>query len=483
MMRIKRTLLAAGALLAGSALQAQSAERSTWSGIFTDAQAERGRAAYATNCAACHGATLGGTGEAPGLNGGEFLATWNGLSVGDLFDRIRTTMPFDRPGMLSREVYADTLAFLLKTNGFPSGQAELSGRSEMLAAIPFVTARPSAAREVGAAFQRVALLIDQGPSAAEPDPNTYPNPYRTIENYLQLPPGRTMGSSSSVAVDKAGHIWVVDRCGVNNCAGSPLDPVMEFAPDGKFLRAWGAGRFLFPHGLFIDRNDDLWIVDGHAESGKGYQIFKTDHSGKVLLTLGKPGVAGSGPGEFNEPNAVLVAPNGNIFVSEGHTATKTNARIQKFDRTGKFLAQWGTHGAAPGELEVPHTMAMDSHGRLFVGDRWNDRVQIYDQNGTLLDSWKQFGRPSGIYIDKNDRLYVADSESRVPQGYGYHPGWRRGIRVGSARTGKVEAFIPDTFATPDASSTSGAEGIWADNKGVIYGAQVQQKAIVRYVRQ
>ena len=491
--------LGAAALGAGTALRAQDG-KTTWSGIYTAAQADRGQAAYVQNCAACHGATLGGTGEAPPIAGAEFVATWNGLSLGELYDRIRTTMPFDRPGQLSRDSYADVLAFVLKYNGFPAGGAELDKRSEMLAAVRIVADKPagSAAAPSAIRFQPHAVaaphlvpatltfyrdVADRGAVAATaPDPNGYPNPYRTMENYLQLPPGRTMGSSSAVAVDKAGHIWAIDRCGVNNCAGSPLDPVMEFAPDGTFLRAWGAGRFLFPHGLFIDRNDDLWIVDGHADAGKGYQIVKTDHAGKVLLTLGKPGATGSGDGEFNEPNAVLVAPDGSIFVSEGHTAYKTSARIQKFDRNGRYLMQFGMHGAGPGQLEVPHTLAMDSRGRLFVGDRWNSRIQIYDQKGKLLDSWAQFGRPSGVYIDRHDILYVGDSESREAEGYGHNPGVKRGIRVGSARTGKVSYFIPDNYATPEKSATSGAEGIWADEKGVIYGAQVQQRAIMRYVK-
>ena len=496
-------LLGAAAFGAGAALRAQGADKTTWSGIYTAAQADRGQAAYGQNCAACHGATLGGTGEAPPIAGSEFAANWNGLSVGELYDRIRTTMPFDRPGQLSRDTYADVLAYVLKYNGFPAGQTELDKRSEVLAAMKFVATKPAAAAALpsplslaamaqhpaaGARMTPAALTVwrdvaEQGGGGAGPGINGYPSPYRTVENYLQLPPGRTMGSSSSVAVDRAGHIWLVDRCGANNCAGSPLDPVMEFAPDGKFLRAWGAGMFLFPHGLFIDRNDDLWIVDGHADGTRGYQIFKTDHAGKVLMTLGKPGATGSGDGEFNEPNAVLVAPNGTIFVSEGHTAYKTSARIQKFAADGKYLAQWGTHGTGAGQLEVPHTLAMDSKGRLFVGDRWNSRIQIYDQNGKLLDSWSQFGRPSGIYIDRNDVLYVGDSESRDAEGYGHNPGVKRGIRVGSARTGKVQSFIPDTFETPEKSATSGAEGIWADDHGVIYGAQVQQKAIVRYVKQ
>lgn len=498
--RLVTAAVAAAAILGGTAaLRAQGAARSTWSGIYTEAQAARGQAAYAQNCGTCHGAQLGGTGEAPPIAGSEFASNWNGLSVGELYDRIRTTMPFDRPGQLSRDTYADVLAYVLKSNGFPAGAQELDRRSEVLAAIAFTAAKPAVvtmSRDPAVArasmFRLASYTVPAAGSSmvamataatgATADSNGYPNPYQTIENYLQLPAGRTMGSTSAVAVDSKGHIWVADRCGVNSCADSPLDPVMEFAADGRFLKAFGGGMFLFPHGLYIDRNDHLWLTDGHAATGKGFQVFELDQSGKVLRTLGKPGVAGDGPDVFNEPNAVLVAPDGTIFVSDGHTANKGNARILKYDRSGTFVKQWGTHGAGPGELEVPHTLAMDSRGRLFVGDRWNNRIQIYDQDGKLLDSWEQFGRPSGIFIDKKDILYVTDSESREPQGYGYHPGWRRGIRVGSARTGVVTAFIPDTDPHPEKGATSGAEGIWADDKGVIYGAQVEQRAVVRYVR-
>lgn len=483
------------ALVGGAAaLRAEDALRSTWSGIYTEAQAGRGQAAYAQNCGSCHGAQLGGTGEAPAIAGSDFSANWNGLSVGELYDRIRTTMPMDRPGQLNRKTYADVLAYVLKSNGFPAGAQELDSRSEVLATISFTAAKPAgvAMRGTGrlpTGFQlasyTVPLASAAAATAAAPavDPNGYPNPYRAIENFLQLPPGRTMGSTSAVAVDSRGHIWVADRCGANSCADSPLDPIMEFTPDGRFVGAFGAGRFLFPHGLYIDRYDHLWLTDGHAAAGKGFQVIEIDRSGKVLRTLGKAGIAGDGPDAFNEPNAVLVAPDGSIFVADGHTANKGNARIIKFDRDGKFLKQWGTHGAGPGELDVPHTLAIDARGRLFVGDRWNNRVQIYDQDGALLDSWSQFGRPSGIFIDKKDQLYVADTESREPVGYGHHPGWQRGIRIGSARTGVVTAFIPDTDPHPEKGATSGAEGVWVDGNGVIYGAQVEQRAVVRYVRQ
>ena len=291
-----------------------------------------------------------------------------------------------------------------------------------------------------------------------------------------------MGSSSAVAVDSHGNVWVVDRCGANSCAGSSLDPVMKFDAHGKFLAAYGHGMFNFPHGVFIDRYDHLWITDNRAEGGKGAQVFEFDPGFKLMRTLGKAGVSAVGEDTFAEPNAVLAAPNGMIFVADGHTPNKDPARIVKFDANGKFVKAWGTRGPGAGQLEAPHALAMDSRGRLFVADRWNNRIVIYDQDGKVLDTWTQFGRPSGLFIDKNDVLYVADSESREPPGYGHHPGWKRGVRIGSAKTGRVDAFVPDTAPDPDKQATSGAEGITADGHGVVYGAQVLQKAVVRYTR-
>lgn len=314
-------------------------------------------------------------------------------------------------------------------------------------------------------------------------PNSQPNPYRTIRDFFKLPPGRTMGSSSSVAVDHKGNIWVADRCGANDCAGSKLDPVMEFDKNGKFVKAFGAGKFLFPHGITIDKDDHIWVVDGHVGGGIGDDVIAFDQNGKVLKILGKPGVSGSGHDTFHEPNAVLVAPNGDIFVADGHEpGPGHNARVVKLDPNGKFILQWGSHGTGPGQFEMPHSLAMDSEGRLFVADRGNNRVQIFDQNGKFIAAWSQFSRPSGVYVDAHDVLYVTDSESTDKKGYGYNPAFQRGMRVGSAKTGEVTAFIPDPdlgHANPD---TSAGEGVWADPDGVIYGAEVGPKAVIRYVK-
>jgi len=314
-------------------------------------------------------------------------------------------------------------------------------------------------------------------------PNSQPNPYRTVEHWYQLPEGRTMGSTSSVDIAPDGHIWVVDRCAANNCAGSDLAPIMEFDASGKLLRSMGAGMFLFPHSLIFDKEGNFWVTDGHGAEGKGQQAIKMNREGKVLMTLGKAGVPGDGEDTFNQPNSVAIAPNGDIFVSDGHSVGRGNARVIKFSKDGKFIKQWGGHGSGPGQFEMPHALAFDSRGRLFVADRGNNRIQIFDQDGKFLAEWKQFSRPSGLYIDKNDVIYVADSEStsaHTKSDYGYNPGWKRGIRVGNAKDGSVRAFIPDP--SDGTAVTSDAEGLAADAAGNIYGAEVGPRDVKKYVK-
>ena len=191
------------------------------------------------------------------------------------------------------------------------------------------------------------------------------------------------------------------------------------------------------------------------------------------MTLGKPGVSGDGPDTFNRPSDVLVAPNGDIFVADGHDAGGNN-RIVKLSSDGTFIRAWGSTGGEPGQFRDPHALAMDSQGRLFVGDRRNNRTQIFDQDGNYLATWTQFGRPSGLFIDENDVLYSADSESgaRIENDVPRHPGWKRGIRIGSAIDGLVTAFIPDPEPDQDNAGTSAAEGVAVDAQGNVYGAEV-----------
>jgi len=310
------------------------------------------------------------------------------------------------------------------------------------------------------------------------------NPYHPVSDWAQLPSGRTWGATSAVDIDPDGRsIWVAERCGANSCVSSDLPAVVKFDASGKAVTSFGGGMFAFPHGFHVDREGNVWVVDGiplgggAPTAGKGHTVEKFSPAGKVLLTLGKAGVPGSGPDTFNQPSDVVVGQNGDIFVADGHGGN-SNARIVKFSKDGKFIKEWGRRGSGPGEFDTPHAIAMDSRGRLFVGDRANNRIQSFDQDGKFLEEWKQFSRPSGIFIDRNDTIYVADSESNTKR----NPGWKRGIYIGSARDGKVHHLIPDPEPTPDKSATSGAEGVAADVDGNVYGAEVGPRMVRKYTK-
>lgn len=324
----------------------------------------------------------------------------------------------------------------------------------------------------------VLLVTSSGAAQNAPPVNNRPNPYALVRNWLQLPEGRTLGAVSGVDVDRDGSsIWIADRCGGNACADSTIAPILKFDAQGRLVKAFGAGLFAIPHGVHVDREGNIWVTDDSTTPvpGKGHQVIKFDPDGKVLLTLGKPGVPGTGPDTFNRPSDVVVAPNGDIFVADGHGGN-SNARIVKFSRDGRWLATWGMKGTGRGEFDTPHGLAMDSRGRLFVADLRNYRVQIFEQDGRFVDEWRQFGMPGGIFIDGRDTIYVADSLSS-PQ---TNAGWIRGIRIGNARDGVVSAFIPD--ATPEANPITAAEGVAVDAQGNIYGAVVPTPSLLRYVR-
>jgi hypothetical protein len=206
------------------------------------------------------------------------------------------------------------------------------------------------------------------------------------------------------------------------------------------------------------------------DNGKGHTVMKFNQDGKLLMTLGKPGVAGATQDTFNGPSDVLVAPNGDIFIADGHGGD-TNNRIVKFTRDGKYIKEWGRKGSGSGEFNVPHRLAMDAAGRLFVADRSNNRIQVFDQDGKYLLEWKQFGSPSGLFIDKNDILYVADNSPDER-----NPPYKSGIRIGSVKDGVVTAFILESV------EVNGLEAVAVDDAGNVYGGYTNTLNFRRWVK-
>ncbi|MBM64171.1 MAG: hypothetical protein CL484_14575 [Acidobacteria bacterium] len=328
------------------------------------------------------------------------------------------------------------------------------------------------------------------PEHANVEPvNHLPNPYQTQRDWGILPDGRNWGSVSAVNIDVDGvHVWAADRCGTNSCAESDVAPIVKLDPDGNVVQAIGAELFMWPHGIDVDRSGNVWIADAATvaavgpsptQSGRGHTVIKLSQEGEVLLTIGTPGESGDPPNHLTQPNDVLIAPNGDIFVAEGHGAQfldepgpEALSRISKFAPDGTFLGSWGSWGYTDGQFRAPHSLAMDTQGRLFVADRGNRRIQIFDQEGAHLDTWYQFSRISGLFIDDNDTLYAIDSESDE----NYNPGgWRKGLRIGSAQTGEVHYFIREHVSDrPSGMGGYGSmgEGVTADANGNIIAGEV-----------
>ncbi len=355
-------------------------------------------------------------------------------------------------------------------------------------------------RTAGMVVTTCALVVSAVLTIGAQAPNSQPNPYKApITDFFKLSGARQIGSTIAVDIDPDGRsVWIFERCGASantaagtpaasaarrasrqECEGSDLPPVLKFDQTGKQVRGFGAGVVIHPHGFHVDAKGNVWITDGASSTDKkrGHQVFKFSPTGELLLTLGRPGGGDglSGP-DFFQPSDVVTAPNGAIFVADGHGDGK-NGRIVKFSPDGHFVKAWGQKGTGPGEFAVPHGVAMDSRGRLFVADRENWRIEIFDQDGAFIAEWKQFGTPSGLFIDRNDTLYVADARSGdVREGVKVNPLFRKGIRIGSAKDGSVTGFVPD----PDPAGSQ--EGVAVDTVGNLYVAQSDKQAINRYVK-
>jgi sugar lactone lactonase YvrE len=325
----------------------------------------------------------------------------------------------------------------------------------------------------------LAATLSIGAAQTNAPRNDLPQPYHTTRDWGELPAGVTWAAVTAIEPAPDGTIYVIHRCFANSCANRSEAPILKYNAAGKLLASWGAKMFIFPHGATVDRDGNLWVTDARGEGSIGHQVFKFSPDGRVLMTLGKAGVSGSTPDLFDQPTDVLVAPNGDIFVTDSHRNGKNN-RVVRFTKDGKYIKEWGKKGSGRGAISEPHTIAMDSRGRLFVGDRENNRIQIFDQDGRYLDEWRQFGRPSGIFITKDDTIYVADSESGPDTGAHELTGIKKGIRIGSAKDGTVLAFIEDAEST--APDHSGAEGVAVDAQGNVYGGVVRRQMLERHVK-
>jgi len=312
--------------------------------------------------------------------------------------------------------------------------------------------------------------------------------YRAVYGWEKLPEGRKLGVVSGVFPDPDGeHIWVLSRCGGNGCAGSDVDPILKFDLEGNLIDSFGGGLTAWPHGFFLDHEGNLWVTEGAPAGdqrgeagialGMGHQVLKFSPEGEVLMRLGEAGVPGDDENHFNGPAGVAVARNGDIWVVDGHRGG--NNRMLRFAPDGTFLQEWGggidSASAEPGLFNDPHHIAFDSAGRIFVSDRGNNRLQIFYSQGNFIELWTQFSRPSGIYIDANDMIYVADGMS----GAEYNPGGQRGIRVGNARTGEVITRIDDHHEY--GPGQSGAEFLAIDADGNIYAGEVASQRLVKFV--
>lgn len=354
---------------------------------------------------------------------------------------------------------------------------------------PATAAAPAPAPASAAAPASATAMTVGNAITGEGIPN--PNPVIT-QNWGDLPAGRVWGSTAGLDIDPTdGNIWAYERCGAGsfgagtpvNCETNAVDPIFKFDHDGNVLANFGAGIFMTPHGIHADSEGNVWVTDFAAnEAGTiGHQVHKFSPTGELLMSLGTAGQAGNDSSHFNQPNDVITGPDGSIYVSDGHNAqgmisnqqmqegrdSGQTSRIMKFAPDGTFIRQWGQIGVRHGEFRTPHAMEFDSQGRLWVADRGNHRIEIFDQDGNYLESRYQFSRISGLFITDDDMLYAIDSESSPTS----HPNWRNGVRIGSIHEDVVTGYIPPFDREDRLDQGTAGEGIAVDATGNVYAAE------------
>lgn len=254
--------------------------------------------------------------------------------------------------------------------------------------------------------------------------------YRVVHGWPVLPPGEILGQATGVDTDAKGNVWVFHRAGREWTETFPKEPIamptlcVFDAASGQRISTLGAGKFIMPHGLTIDTNDNVWVTDVGL-----HQVFKLAPDGTPLIVLGEAGVAGDDARHFNMPTDVAIATDGSIFVSDGYG----NARGVKFAADGSFVSEWGSRGTGPAQFDVPHGITIDSEGRVLVADRANSRVQVFEQSGKFIAQWRsvKLGRPYGVDTNSHGHVLIADG-GHQPEA----PPDRGGVVVTNA-TGRV----------------------------------------------
>ena len=337
----------------------------------------------------------------------------------------------------------------------------------------------------------LATMAAEGANPITGEGLSNPNPTR-IGSWATLPEGRQWGSTAGVDIDPTdGHIWGYERCAAGsaggpgiNCDNNPVDPIFKFDRNtGEILANFGAGIFVTPHGIDVDEDGNVWVTDfaGNEAGTKGHQVHKFSQTGELLMSLGVAGQPGDAPGQLNQPTDVIVGPDGSIFVADGHAgqgltthaqmevarAAGLTARIVKFSPEGDYLMEWGEIGTEHGQFRTPHALAFDGQGRLWVADRGNHRLEIYDQNGNYLESRYQYGRISDVFITEDQMVYAIDSESNRLR----HINWRNGVRIGPVDRDALVGFIPGWDSDSRPNHGVAGEGVAVDADANVYVAE------------
>ena len=273
--------------------------------------------------------------------------------------------------------------------------------------------------------------------------------YRVSEGWGQLPEGWTFKQVAGVAIDSQDRVYVFNR--------SP-HPVIVLDREGRFLTSWREGLFKTPHGISIGPDDSIYLVDAG-----NHTVKKFTPEGELLQTLGAEDRPGEEGQPFNKPTDVALSPSGEIYVSDGYG----NSRLHRFSPNGKLFLSWGTPGDGPGQFNLPHSVWVDRHGRIYVADRENNRIQLFTSQGEFLTQWTDFLRPTDIFIDAEEKVYVAELQHRVSI-----------LNLEGellARLGGGKSHAPGEFVAPHA--------VWTDSRGDLYvGEVLEGQRIQKFIR-